>query len=137
MTQLQKLAWLNLFTAPAWIGIVWLDRHAPKLALAGIVLVLGASLGLTILMARKPWQKAVEVDERDHLIRQRSMTAAYLSLLGCLAASMFTALVVYGDRPIPIRVFVEFVGLSYVASVTALAASALIQYGRGVKSAAD
>ena len=135
MTQLQKLAWLNLIYMPLLAALTVAARMniLPERVL--IVLwccLLAAVLGATILMAKMPWHKGTAEDERDRLFRRRSFAAAYLAVLSCLAIGLVVSAIAFPGQTVPLTVLAGIIGGSFVVSVLAQSVAVLVQYRRGI-----
>jgi hypothetical protein len=88
-------------------------------------------LGLTPFLFRKGEGKIV-CDERDQLINQRSVIAAYSVFWLVFVAACMTLPAVYGwNGAVPVVVVMSsvFVAMMVIVLVTSLAT--LVQYGRG------
>ena len=101
MTQLQKIAWLNLAFFPL-LGVVLilpelgvLSRTAQHILLC---LLLAGVLVAAVLMAKMPWDKGKVEDERDRRFRQRSFAAAYLVLMCCLFVGLAASIIAFPRR---------------------------------------
>ena len=137
MTQLQKLACVNLILLPGIVAGIVVSGFNETVGLICLYTFCGVALVLIVLMAKMPWQKGAADDERDRVIRSRSMSAAYYCLLPCLVAGLVTASVAFPDGAVSIKWLSGMIGVSYFASVMAMSVSVLVQNARGVRHAAD
>ena len=136
MTQLQKLAWLNLVFFPLLAVVIVLTElgvlsHTAQLTLIG--LLLAAVIGAVVLMAKMPWHKGTVEDERDRRFRQRSFAAAYFVLMGCLPVGLVVSVIAFPGEQIPLRFVAGWVGIAGMASVLGQSVALLVQYKKGIR----
>ena len=136
MTQMQKLAWLNLVFLPVLFGAMALGEfgiigHKVQFALIG--LLMAGALAAMVQMARMPLHEGTIQDERDKQFGARAMSVAYLTLLSCQAVGGFAAVMMYPLGEIPLQFVAGMVGYGFVASIMAQSIAILVQYrlGRG------
>ncbi len=135
MTQLQKLAWVNLVFLPLLIGIAILGQRgilSDKTLLTLTWVLLAGVIAVMILMAKMPWHKGTIEDERDKEFRKRSFAAAYFVLLICLPIGLVASVIAFPTEQVPLKSIAGWIGLSGVASVMAQSVAILIQYKKGV-----
>lgn len=136
MTQLQKLAWLNLAFFPLLVVVIVLAEvgvlsHTAQLALLG--LLLAAVIGAMVLMAKMPWHKGAVEDERDRRFRQRSFATAYFVLMGCLPVGLVVSIIAFPGEQVPLRFVAGWVGIAGMASVLGQSVAVLVQYRKGIR----
>ena len=137
MTQLQKLAWLNLAFFPV-LGVVIvlteLGVLSDRAQLTLLGLLLAAVIGAMVLMAKMPWHKGTVEDERDRRFRQRSFATAYFVLMGCLAVGLVISIIAFPGELVPLRFVAGWVGIAGMASVMGQSVALLVQYRKRIRN---
>ena len=136
MTQLQKVAWLNLVFFPLLVVVIVLGElgvlsHTAQLVL--VCLLLAAVIVALVLMAKAPWHKGTVEDERDNRFRRHSFAAAYFVLMGCLPIGLVVSIIAFPGEEIPLRFVAAWLGVAGMASVFAQSVALLVQYGKGIR----
>ena len=131
MTQLQKVACLNLAFFPllvAFIVLAELGMLSDTAQFALLGLLLAAVIGALVLMAKMPWHKGKAEDERDKLVRQRSFATAYFILMGCLPVGLVVSVIAFPGEQVPLRSVAGWIGIAGIASVLGQSVAILAQY---------
>jgi hypothetical protein len=130
MCQTQKEALFNLVVlALAIATVLLLYPLLGRGALGGLGLL--GLLGLTPLFYRKRRGQVV-ADERDNLIRIRSMILAYSVFWVAFVGSAMLSFGLYGfDGAVPVPVIANAVWIGFMLVVGVQATATLVQYARG------
>lgn len=130
MCQTQKEALFNLvIVASATTTVLLLYPILGRGALGGLGLL--GLLGLAPIFYCKRRGQVV-ADERDNLIRIRSMILAYSIFWVAFVGSTVLSFVVYGfDGAVPVPVIANAVWIGFILFIGVQAIATLVQYGRG------
>ena len=130
MCQTQKEALFNLVVIALAITTVGLLYPILGRAALGGLGLLGF-LGLAPMFYRKRRGQVI-ADERDNLIRIRSMILAYSVFWLAFVGSTMLSFVVYGfDGAVPVTVIANAVWIGFMLVVGTQAIATLVQYARG------
>ena len=137
MTQLQKLAWLNLVTLPLMVAVIVLEKLgilSDRAELAMLGLLLTVVVAAVFIWAKMPWHKGTAEDERDRQFRYRSFATAYFVLMGSLGVGLAFSSIAFVEGQIPARFLGSWIGLAGIASILAQSVALLVQYRMGPRS---
>lgn len=130
MCQTQKEALFTLVVLAVVIAtVLLLYPLLGRGALGGLGLL--GLLGFTPLFYRKSRGQVV-ADERDNLIRIRSMILAYSVFWVVFVGSVMASFVVYGfDGAVPVTVIANAAWIGFMLFIGVQATATLVQYARG------
>jgi len=142
MNSAQKFAWSNLIIIAATLTLTeitvavlaWkhgIPQAFDGLGLMGLLGLLGIS---SAVFRKKQRQDGINFDERDRLIYERSLTAAYSVFWPFfVAACMLPWLVFRSSGSVPVYVLLMILGGGGVVVIVVQSLAILVQYGWGGK----